>query len=339
MLRTPIDNNRRACKMSFKQLADALALMQWIPSAFAFDTTGSKIKLLDNVRYTDVDTKALVCLPAGLVLRVVNAKSADSVTVKIDSFTRPAAVLPAGCSLPRSTPVSTAMVQSAARKAALGVDPNAPLRDVDAASLEAATAAISEREGGTRRAEDSATAAARRVAPTLADNVIKAIAQTAASLAAQETPYEEFKIPAAELAKHDYIRRGLSYGSLVVPFKYQTHDHSLQQGVTIGGYLGVQLPFGLDGLESNYDFTFTLLIFAGGSWATLSQTQTNGSTQTTTNNQLGISYGVGTLFTINNSYQLGVIVGWDRLGSNASPPSPYEGKAWVSFAIGWNFAQ
>jgi len=147
--------------------------------------------------------------------------------------------------------------------------------------------------------------------------------------------YAEYTITTADLAKHDYIRRGISYGTLVVPFKYETHDHSLQPGVTLGGYLGMQWPFG--GLDGNYNFTVTPLIFAGGSWANVPVSQSNGTA--TNSNQLGISYGTGVFVTLNNVYQLGLIVGWDRLGSNASPPSPYEGKAWFSFAIGWNFAQ
>ncbi|HET7765741.1 MAG TPA: hypothetical protein VFK92_11695 [Burkholderiales bacterium] len=151
----------------------------------------------------------------------------------------------------------------------------------------------------------------------------------------QIEPYAEYTISTADLAKHDYIRRGISYGTLVVPFKYQTHDHSLQPGVTLGGYLGLQWPFW--GLDSDYNFTVTPLVFAGGSWATTPQSQPNGSASNS--NQLGISYGAGAFVTLNNVYQLGLIAGWDRLGSNASPPSPYEGKAWVSFAIGWNFAQ
>jgi hypothetical protein len=147
----------------------------------------------------------------------------------------------------------------------------------------------------------------------------------------------EYKIASTELAKHDYMRRGLSYGTLVVPFKFQLHDHSLQQGVTLGGYLGFQTPFPAGRWDHPYNFTWTPLLFAGGSWASAAQTQPNGSA--TNSNQLGISYGAGTFFTINNSYQLGVILGWDRLGSNASPAYKYEGKPWLSFAIGWNFAR
>src|SRR6266702_704611 len=87
--------------------------------------------------------------------------------------------------------------------------------------------------------------------------------------------HTEYTIASTDLAKHEYIRKGLSYGTLVVPFKFQLHDRSLQQGATLGGYLGKQLPFG--GFNSTYNYTMTPLIFAGGSWANVPQTQPNGS--------------------------------------------------------------
>ena len=124
-------------------------------------------------------------------------------------------------------------------------------------------------------------------------------------------------------------RYGLTYGALLVPYKYHlTGSKSFTSSASVGGYAGFrQDKTGLIGVALQY------IVFLGASSIPVAQTS-NG--QSTTQNMAGVSYGVGILGTIKEKFNMGVVFGADRVNSNAG----YEnnGKPWIAVEIGYAFS-
>jgi hypothetical protein len=120
-------------------------------------------------------------------------------------------------------------------------------------------------------------------------------------------------------------RSGYSYGTLTVPYKYQLKgDRSLGGGATLGGYVGRRTEtFGL----SNQ-----LVAFAGVTKVDVPVTD-NGKSRT--DQLFGLSYGVGLLSTVKGAFQLGLVVGADRVSKSANYAN--NGKPWVSLSLGFDF--
>jgi hypothetical protein len=51
----------------------------------------------------------------------------------------------------------------------------------------------------------------------------------------------------------------------------------------------------------------------------------------------GVSYGLGVIGSIKNEFQLGVIVGADRVSNNANYGN--NGKWWIALGIGFSFSE
>jgi hypothetical protein len=123
-------------------------------------------------------------------------------------------------------------------------------------------------------------------------------------------------------------RGGYDYGALIVPFKAQlSGKKSFSGSAAIGGYLGYRLPLRDLGL------VFSPIVFAGAS--NISTSATSGGT-TTSQTVAGLSYGFGVLTRVKDSFQVGLIVGWDHVDS--AQPYQYNNKPWLSFEIGYSFA-
>ena len=109
-----------------------------------------------------------------------------------------------------------------------------------------------------------------------------------------------------------------------MPFKYQTSDKSLSGPLNIGPYVGYRFE----------DYSSAIIpIFSAGYTTNIPVGLANGGG---TVNRSGYSLAFGALFTINKGtgIQIGVMAGQDRLGTNALAPYPYEGKTWISLAVG-----
>ena len=124
-------------------------------------------------------------------------------------------------------------------------------------------------------------------------------------------------------------RYGLTYGALLVPFKYHLGGSKSFTGSTsVGGYLGFrQDRSGRTGLALEY------IGFIGAATVPVAQT-TNG--QSTTQNMSGVTYGIGILGTVKGSFHMGVVFGADRV--NASAHYEDNGKPWVAVEIGYAFS-
>jgi hypothetical protein len=123
-------------------------------------------------------------------------------------------------------------------------------------------------------------------------------------------------------------RAGFDYGALAVPFKLQlTGGKAYTGSASLGAYLGYQNPIG------NWGINVTPMIFAG-----VSDISTAASTGSTTTSQTvaGLSYGGGFLFQIKDSFQAGVVLGFDHVTS--AQTYQYNDKPWISLQLGYSFA-
>lgn len=123
--------------------------------------------------------------------------------------------------------------------------------------------------------------------------------------------------------RHD--RKGWSFGTLTVPYKHQiSGDRSLSGGASLGGYLGRRVPF--------LGISTQAIAFAG---VTKVDVPTTKDGKPATDQLAGLSLGVGLLGTVKDSFQLGVVVGVDRVAKSAGYVN--NGKPWVSLSLGYAF--
>ena len=130
------------------------------------------------------------------------------------------------------------------------------------------------------------------------------------------------------LRKSPPERFGWTYGTLVVPYKYQIKgDRSLSGGATLGGYAGFRgSPFGSPSL-----------VFMGFAGATKVDVPTTKNGQAVTESVAGLSYGVGVLGSIKDAFKLGLVIGADRVDNKLGYVN--NGKTWISFSLGYDFYQ
>lgn len=124
-------------------------------------------------------------------------------------------------------------------------------------------------------------------------------------------------------------RYGLTYGTLMVPFKYHMRgEKRFSAGASVGGYMGFrQDRSGKTGLATQY------IVFLGATSVAVPQT-VDGAT--TTQNMAGVSYGIGVLGTLKDSFQMGLVLGADRVNSSAGYKD--NGKPWLAVSLGYSFS-
>jgi hypothetical protein len=135
-------------------------------------------------------------------------------------------------------------------------------------------------------------------------------------------------VPPTVLNEFTPDRYGLTYGVLVVPYKYHfSGSKDFKGNSTVGPFLGYRFDRNTVGVG------IKAVGFVGGSAIEVTRTNNN---QTKTETLAGFSYGVGLLGEIKNEFQLGVVFGADRV----SKGSDYEdnGKLWGAVALGFSFA-
>jgi hypothetical protein len=139
---------------------------------------------------------------------------------------------------------------------------------------------------------------------------------------------DEFYVDADDLGAAN--REGWDYGTLVIPFKYQvTGKNALQSSASLGAYLGYRFSWRLMG------WTVRPVAFAGLSEIPTSQATNNG--KTTSQTVAGLSYGLGLVGTVKDSFNVGLVVGFDHV--NSVQAYPYQDKPWISLAIGYSFTK
>ena len=124
-------------------------------------------------------------------------------------------------------------------------------------------------------------------------------------------------------------RFGLTYGVLVVPYKYNFEgSENFEGNSTVGPFLGYRFD------KTGYGFGVKAIAFIGGAAIKVDRTDENGDNNDET--VAGFSYGVGLIGEVKNEFQLGIVFGQDKVSSG----SDYEdnGKWWGAVALGFSFA-
>lgn len=121
---------------------------------------------------------------------------------------------------------------------------------------------------------------------------------------------------------------GLSYGTLFIPYKYHTKSKDFTAGTTVGGYIGYRAYGSVLGLE------IQPIAFLGASPIPVDTLDENG--QSSSENHFGVSYGFGFLGSIKNNFNMGMVVGFDRI--NKSVGYENNGKLWIAVQLGYVFS-
>ncbi len=131
----------------------------------------------------------------------------------------------------------------------------------------------------------------------------------------------------AAVEKMNHYRHGWAFGMLTIPYKYQLSDKSFGSALSVGPYFGFRLA------DQAGSITYVL---SAGFVNNIPVALANSSG---TENRSGFTLATGMIFSIDKGtgMQIGVLVGQDNLGTNTAAPYAYEGKPWVSIAIGYKF--
>ena len=146
----------------------------------------------------------------------------------------------------------------------------------------------------------------------------------AAGLVSEDASYT---IAKAELLKYDYKRSGVTFGGLVVPFKFRLGgDKAVTSSSTVAPYLGFTTRY-LQG----FGLSLNPVIMAGVGMVPVANPDT-GTAETKT----AFSFGAGFVLTSskNNEFSAGLIIGRDVLSSADRARDPNVDKPWLSFYLG-----
>lgn len=123
-------------------------------------------------------------------------------------------------------------------------------------------------------------------------------------------------------------RHGLTFGTLLVPFKYHFRgSKNLSGGSSLGGYLGWRVD------RHRLGIAIQTVAFMG---ATMIEVTKSVDGKTKTENFAGLSAGLGLIGTVKDDFQLGVVLGWDRINKNTDYKD--NGKPWVAVSLGFSFS-
>jgi hypothetical protein len=128
-----------------------------------------------------------------------------------------------------------------------------------------------------------------------------------------------------------FDRTGFTFGALVVPFKVQLSDHSINSSATIAPYVGYKFSYLSSSIAS--------VVAAGMSTVSVA-TEQNGAASTESRSAFSAAAGfVGTSTKNNGNFQFGFLFGRDWVGSDAQTLYKYDGKTWVAVSIGVTFIE
>lgn len=137
-------------------------------------------------------------------------------------------------------------------------------------------------------------------------------------------------ISKGDLAKYPFDRYGWTYGGLVVPYKYHfSGSKNFDGNATVGPYFGYRID-----KNSYLGIGFKVIGFLGASAIKVNQ---NVDGKETEQSLAGFSYGGGILGEIKKEFQLGLVLGVDRVSSSSN----YEDneKLWGAISLGYSFSE
>ncbi len=135
----------------------------------------------------------------------------------------------------------------------------------------------------------------------------------------------------AEVGKGGFIpdnavMSGFSYGVLLVPYKYYTDSKNFGGAVTVAPFAGYRIDWSNVGIEA------TLVGFAG---PTSLQGKDDSGDST---NLFGLSYGAGLLFEIKNDFNLGFVLGADKVSKSDRSKFEDDSDMWFAISLGFDFS-
>jgi hypothetical protein len=136
-----------------------------------------------------------------------------------------------------------------------------------------------------------------------------------------------YSVPEAEFSNWEYSSNGVTFGGLVVPFKFRLGGvNEIVSSTTIAPYVGWTFT------DIAYGMTFSPIVSAG-----LGLVPVVDSATKLTNSKAAFSTALGFVVTSskNESFQAGFLVGRDFLGRTDRTSDPTVDKMWVSFYLGY----
>jgi hypothetical protein len=141
-----------------------------------------------------------------------------------------------------------------------------------------------------------------------------------------------FRITKSRLTQTTSFRRtGVTFGALIVPFKFRTGDKEIVSSATVAPYVGWRT-----GWFGTYGLSFTPLFSAGLGLVPV----TNPASGTTeTRSAFSMATGIVMGSSKNEAFQAGFLIGRDFLGRSDAQLDPGSKKVWLSFYVGYTLSQ
>ncbi len=138
--------------------------------------------------------------------------------------------------------------------------------------------------------------------------------------------YTQYTIEKATLLNYDVRRSGVTFGALVVPFKFRLgNSKEFASSSTVAPYIGFKS-------DLNFGLSFTPILSAGIGMVPIADAANN-----TTTTKAAFSTAVGLVLTSskNDSFNAGLLFGKDFLNKADRAADPSVSKPWISFYIGY----
>jgi hypothetical protein len=138
--------------------------------------------------------------------------------------------------------------------------------------------------------------------------------------------YTQYEIGKGVLLRHSFRRSGITFGALVVPFKfYLSGDRKITTSSTIAPYIGFRLP-------QSFSLTVTPIVSAGLGLVPVADPN---SGETETKSALTVGFGFALKSTKNDAFNAGFLIGRDFLSRSDEKADPNVRKAWFSLYVGY----
>jgi hypothetical protein len=143
--------------------------------------------------------------------------------------------------------------------------------------------------------------------------------------------FTQYEIDKTAVEQFDVKRTGVTFGALMVPFKFRLGDNKIVSSATIAPYAGFRT-----GWLSSRGLTFTPLVSMGLGLLPVTDPATN---ESETRPALSAAAGFVIGSSKNEQFQAGLVIGRDYLGRADRALDPGSSKPWVSLYVGYTLSQ
>lgn len=140
--------------------------------------------------------------------------------------------------------------------------------------------------------------------------------------------FTQYKIKRTTIGEHDFKRSGVTFGGLLVPFKYRLgSSKELVSSATMAPFVGFRTAW-----FQNWGLTFTPVLSAGLSLVPVADAASN---STSTKAAYTLAAGVRLTSSKNEAFSAGVLFGRDFLNKADRAMDASVNKPWASFYVGF----